>query len=377
MGTREMSTGIHKAHFRNLQTKRETSQIEKNSLRRHWAMPRLSEVQRERAIGMLEAGQTRQAVARHFDCHISTIYRLQERVQDTGSTRDRPRSGRPRVTSQRQDRRIVRNHVISPFTTATETASQTPGTRNPRISYRTVIRRLAERGIRGYRPYVGVVLTPIRRQNRRRWARNHSQGAWQQGQWRRVVFSDESRFKLHRADGRLRVYRRRNQRYVRRNVVENDRFAGGSLMVWGAIRFGWKSQLLVIDGNLTAQRYIDEVLSQEITPRFNVNVNDIFMHDNARPHAARITQDYLQANNVQQLPWAPYSPDMNPIEHLWDHLDRRVRARNPGPSTLPELRQALIEEWNAYPQRKINRLVLSMPRRVRALTRSRGGHTRY
>ena len=148
-------------------------------------------------------------------------------------------------------------------------------------------------------------------------------------------------------------------------------------MVWGAVRFGWRSNLVIVDGTLTSQRYINEILSTEVVPHFHNHGNDIFMQDNARPHVARASLAYLQANNVARLDWPAYSPDMNPIEHLWDHLDRQVRARTPPPRNLQQLRQALIEEWNRFPQRKINRLVLSMDRRVRALTASRGSHTRY
>ena len=82
----------------------------------------------------------------------------------------------------------------------------------------------------------------------------HSQGAWRHRNWLRVVFSDESRFQLFRADGRQRVYRRIGERYSRPCVRQVDRFGDDSVMVWGAIRFGWRSQLRIIDGNLTANR---------------------------------------------------------------------------------------------------------------------------
>ena len=101
------------------------------------------------------------------------------------------------------------------------------------------------------------------------------------------------------------------------------------------------------------------------------------MQDNARPHVAGICIDILRNNNVQTLDWPLYSSDMNPIEDMWDTLDRRVRARTPPPQSHAELRQALIEEWHLIPQWRINRLITSMPRRVRALIAARGGHTRY
>ena len=156
-----------------------------------------------------------------------------------------------------------------------------------------------------------------------------------------------------------------------------DKVGRESLMVWGAIRFGWRSPLHVIQGNLTAARYADTILEGHIVPYCTHDRQAIFMQDNARPHVAGICLDIPGNNNVQTLDWPPYSFDMNPIEHLWDTLDRRVHARTPLPQSHAELRQALIEEWHLIPQWMINRLITSMPRRVRALIAARGCHTRY
>lgn len=340
-------------------------------------MPRLPQNFREQAIGMLTAGRSQTQIARHFGVARSTICRLQHRFRQTGSTRDRPRPGAPRVTTPRQDRYIRLTHLRNRFQTAVTTAMNTPGRNNPRISAKTVLRRLRGFGLRPYRAYMGPVLNDRRRLIRRQWANNHSGNNWPRVNWNRVVFSDESRFLLHRNDRRFRVYRFQGERYQQPCVREVDRFGGGSTMVWGAIRFGWKSRLLILQGNLTAPRYHNNVLEAEVLPHFAQNPNDIFMQDNARPHVAQQCMDALQANNIRILPWPPYSPDMNPIEHLWDFLDRRVRARNPPPVTHAQLRQALIEEWNRFPQWKINRLITSMPRRINSLIRARGGHTRY
>ncbi len=200
---------------------------------------------------------------------------------------------------------------------------------------------------------------------------------WPRVNWNRVVFSDESRFLLYRNDARRMVYRRPDERFAACCVHEVDRFGGGSVMVWGAIRFGWRSQLIVIDGNSTAIRYFNTVLQGQIFPYFNHNPQAVFMHDNARPHVARICINALGAQHVNVLDWPPYSPDLNPIEHLWDMLDRQVRAHTPPPRTHAELRQMLIEEWHNIPQWRINRLISSMQRRVAAVTRARGGHIRY
>ena len=146
-------------------------------------------------------------------------------------------------------------------------------------------------------------------------------------------------------------------------------------MVWGGIAYGHKMPLIVINGNLNAVQHRDRILST-VAPYVQQHQLTL-QQDNARPHVARICRDYLQAQHVDPLEWPPYSPDLSPIEHLWDEIDRRIRRRPQAPQNLQQLTDAIIEEWDRLPQRKINTLVLSMHKRIRAATLARGGHTRY
>ena len=337
-------------------------------------MVRLTDVQRGRAIALLMQGQRQQQVANHFGVNVSTFERLVRRLRETGHLADRPRSGRPRVTSRRQDRTIrlahLRNHL-----TATETALNTVGTHNRQISPKTVGSRLRETGLRARRPYVGLPLTQARRLCRMAWLTAHAPRLFPM-QWRRVLFTDESRFTLYRADSRRRVYRRRGERFADACVVERDRFGGGSVMVWGGIAHEIKSQLIIVAGNMTAVRYRDESLRPVAVPLVQQR-NLILQQDNARPRVARVCQDFLANNYIAPLAWPPYSPDLTPIEHMWDELDRRVRKRRNPPATLAQLRNAFIDEWNNIPMRTVNALVNSIQRRIRAAAAARGGHTRY
>lgn len=339
-------------------------------------MPRLNEVERGRALAFIMQGQSQRRVAQRLGVHESTISRLIQRLQATGRLQDRPRSGRPRVTTQRQDRFIQLSHLRNRHLTASETAANTLGVHNRPIHPKTVRNRLKEGHLKARRPYVGPRLTPQRRLRRMNWTNAHAPRRFTMRQWRRVLFTDESRFALFRADGRHRVYRRRGERFHDACIVEKDRFGGGSVMVWGGISHGLKTPLIVIAGNLTAVRYRDEVLQPCAVP-FVQQHNLTFQQDNARPHVARICQHFLAANNIIPLDWPPYSPDLSPIEHLWDELDRRVRNRPNRPHTLAQLAAALTEEWNAVPMRVINTLMNSMQRRIRAVQLARGGHTKY
>lgn len=334
-------------------------------------MPRLNNDQRNQAIGMLNAGTSVVEVSRLFGCTRKTIERLRRRFRVTGNVRDRPRSGRPRVTSAADDRYIVIQHLRNRRLPATATGRQHG------IHPQTVRNRLRQnvQPIRAYRPYCGQILTQRHRAARRDWCRRHLR--WRRNDWRFVLFSDESRFNVSHADGRERVYRRRGERFADACVIERDRFGGGSVLVWGGIMDGNKTRLIVINGNINAQAYINDVLAVEAIPFLQRHgPNAILMHDNARPHTAAATRQYLAAQNVNVLDWPANSPDLNPIEHIWDELGRRVRT-NHAINTVNDLEAALQVEWNNLPAPFIQRYINSMHRRITTCIGQNGGHMRY
>ena len=98
-------------------------------------------------------------------------------------------------------------------------------------------------------------------------------------------------------------------------------------MEWGGIMGRRKTDIIVVQGNLSAQGYINQILQPEAVPFLERHGPARLMHDNARPHVARICQQFLNRNNVNVPPWPAVSPDINPIEHIWDYLGRNVGAR--------------------------------------------------
>ena len=148
------------------------------------------------------------------------------------------------------------------------------------------------------------------------------------------------------------------------------------MMVWGGISIDSRTDLVVIYGSLIAGGYIQQILmGHVVATAYGLGPEFLLMRDNARANVAGITRDVLRRLHIQVMEWPAVSPDLNPIEHVWDMLDRRVRDRPVTPQTLQELSQALIEEWDGIPQRDLRRLVRSMPRRCQAVINAHGGHT--
>ena len=279
-------------------------------------MARLTEVQRGQAIALLMQGQTQRQVAMQFGVNVSTIERLVRRLRETGRLADRPRTGRPRVTTRRQDRAIRLAHLRNRYVTVTETSNNTIGNHNRHIHPKTVRNRLREAGLRCRRPCVGLPLTRPRRARRMAWLAAHAPRIFPMRQWRQVFFTDESRFTLFRPDGRRRIYRRRRERFADVSVTEVDRFGGGSVMVWGGISHGVKSPLVVLGGTLTAVRYRDEILRPIAVPLVQQH-NLIFQQDNARPHVARVCRQFLANHNMTGQPIVQICPHLNIFGTNW------------------------------------------------------------
>ena len=339
-------------------------------------MPRLSDIERQRSIGMLDAGLSCSEVVRRINCNHTTIIRLRQRLAQTGSVTDRPRRGRPRVTTSAQDRRIRVQHLRDLFRTAVTTSREIRTRDGQRISVSTVKRRLHAGGLNSRAPYRGPILNFEHRKNRLRWATRHKR--WRLTQWHQVLFSDETRICVDRPDRRQGAWRRRGERYAQPCVRQTNRWGGASVMIWGGITTRRKTQIVVIDGNLTSQRHIDKILRPVVIPFLNEHRDvTLFQQDNARPHSAQATQNFLRSNNVCVMPWPACSPDLSPIEHLWDQLKSAIARRPRQPKNTRQLIAAVHEEWDNIPQSRVRRLIDSMPRRCIACCASRGGHTRY
>ena len=100
----------------------------------------------------------------------------------------------------------------------------------------------------------------------------------------------------------------------------------------------------------------------------------MLQQDNATAHTSQIVKDTFEEVGMRVLPWPAKSPDLNPIEHVWDAMGGAVVARSP--QNLQQLRDFLVEEWDRLPQEYLNKLVMSMPDRVAAVIRAKGKNTR-
>ncbi|GFV41148.1 transposable element Tcb1 transposase [Trichonephila clavipes] len=323
----------------------------------------------DRIIGKIE-GRKITDFAREFDIAHRVVSRLWKSFKTTGMYSRRHGGGRVRSTTPAEDRYIVLSAKRNRRTTAQQVANQFLAASGKQISRKTVARRLRGGGLYARRPVVCVPLIRQHRTARFQWCREHHN--WTEQDWACVLFSDESRFSLSSDCRRQLIWRESGTAY------RPDRYPTYSIMVWAGIMINGRTRLHVVaNGTMTGQRYIDEILLPHVR-LFRGAVGDkfVFMDDNATCHRTLAVQDCLDNEGIQRLVGPARSPDLNPIENVWDALGMQVAGRNYPPTNKNSLIHALTEEWDKLPQQLLDNVVQSMVRRVECYITLHGGHIR-
>ncbi|GFY27730.1 transposable element Tcb2 transposase [Trichonephila clavipes] len=163
------------------------------------------------------------------------------------------------------------------------------------------------------------------------------------------------------------------------NIIERERYGGHGVLVWEGIMLGSRTDLHIFDaGSVNGTRYCNGILLPYVRLfRGAMGLQFLFMDDNAPCHRTVAAEQLLESEDIKRMDWPARSPDLNPIEHVWDFLGRRLAARTLPPVTIRELLLALQDEGAAMPQQLIDTLILSMGRRCETCLAVRGDHIPY
>ena len=203
---------------------------------------------------------------------------------------------------------------------------------------------------------------------------------WTEEDWAHVLFTDETKINHLGSDGRQWVWKRPGASLTAQHITPTVKFGGGNVMIWGCMTAHGVGYMCRIEGKMDAELY-EEILEDHVVQTVDFygmdQDNFIFQQDNDPKHKSKRAQKWFQDHNISLLDWPAQSPDLNPIEHLWHTLKFRLAAYEVEPRSIQELWERIQVEWEKIPKEECLNLINSMPRRVSAVLKAKGGYTKY
>ena len=333
---------------------------------------------RERILTLLQEGHpSRTVAAREKVSHVSVL-RIKKLKEKTGDFNVAPRPGRPRILTERHDRNIARFIKSGQCSNATQVQKKLISDENIIISPNTVRRSLRRQGLVARVKKRKPLLLKRHRIARKKFARKYRN--WTVEDWRRVVWSDESKFMIFGSDGREWCWKDPNISLQPQHVKPTVKFGGGSVMVWGCMGAFGVGRGCKIDGRMDGELY-REILKDEFMGTLsdcNLGVNEVvFQQDNDPKHTAIKTYEWFKNNKVKILDWPAQSPDLNPIEHLWNEMDRRLRQLPGNITSKDDLWDKIQLVWDEIDIASCLKLIDTMPQRIKDVLKAGGGYTKW
>lgn len=334
----------------------------------------ISATKRSVIVHLHKKGQSARNIAKEMKVSRGAVRSAIAIFNETGGYTSRKSTGRPRVTTRREDVTVVRESIRNRRLTAPEIAREFNSTRENPVSISTVGRRLRAAGLSGRIALRKPLLRPQNKIKRLNWAKEHVN--WSINQWKRVLWSDESKFEIFGSNRRIFVRRRRGERALAECVVPTVKHGGGSVMVWGCFGNSRVGDLIKIDGILNKEGY-KKILEENALPSGQrlIGRGFVFQEDNDPKHSSKLCRGFLEEKQKRRvlnyMHWPPQSPDLNPIELLWEELDRKVRLK--GPTSKTNMWEILQDTWNEITVETLFKLTSRMPRLCQAVILAKGG----
>ena len=331
-------------------------------------MPRIPDEIRNRIVFQMEKGETQRKVGLDLNISQSTVNNIWMRYRRYGTTNNRPRSGRPNKTTEKERRHFCRLSMKTPFSSPKQLMTESVFQNT--ISLRSARRILVNGGLFGRIAARKPRLNKLQLRKRISFSKAYKQ--MPMSTWHQVIFSDEMRLELY---GSRRAYVRRKvgTRYCNKYVCKTVKYGGKSILVWGAIKADGTRILLRCPPILNSSSY-QGVLDEGL--RVMYDNESVLMHDGAPCHRSHATEVYLERKKICYISdWPPQSPDLNVIENMWSILKTNVNRRFP--RTVDDLWKVAEEEWYRIDDSYIDNLYRSIPRRLDTVIKMKGYHSKY
>lgn len=286
--------------------------------------------------------------------------------------------GRPPKLSEADSRKLVREFTTGKQTKATEATRQLNQTLDQPIHPQTTRNRLRAAGKVARSKKNWPALKAHHPKLRLQFAREHKD--WTVDDWKRVIYSDETKINFVNSDGQEYVWVNKGAPFTQAEAKPKEKYGGGGFMVWGCMSWDGVGRLVEVEGAMDSVQYC-QILEEGLLPCMEENTLDAsqlkLQSDNDSKHNSKYTQKWLTEHGIVEIKWPPNSPDLNPIEHLWFILKRRLNKWVEQPKGVHELWERLEKAWADIKEEEVRKLIESMPRRMAAVIKAKGGNTKY
>lgn len=339
-------------------------------------MPKvLSTAKLNTVLAKLDAGVSHEQIASTTGVsmgHISKLRRIHRP--------NLPRSlgGRPCKVTPASTRHLVRLVANGNSCTAVQASRQLRALTGDVLSPGTVRRTLRDAGLKSKHKVKKPNLPKHIRDARLKFARAHRH--WTVEDWKRVMWSDETKINRLGSDGQQWVWVRPGQELSDAAIAPTGHSGGGSLIIWGCFMWEGQGYATKIEDTMTKEVYV-EILEDEMMKSleyYGKEVGDIiFQQDNAPAHNAHLSMNWLHDHGFEVLEWPSRSPDLNPIENLWSHVKRKLGEYEHPAKGMLELWERVQVEWEKIEPRVCENLIKSMPNRMKEVIAKKGAVINY
>jgi transposase len=330
---------------------------------------------RDNILSLIGQGKSRREIGRAMKVGKSTVHKLRQRRSASVS---KPPSGRCSKISEQNKRFCVRAITSGQLDTASDVRKALENQLKVKVSERTVRRILQNAGLGAAGKQNKPKLSSKNIKARLEFAKRHQD--WTVEDWKRVIWSDETKINRCGSNGQYWCWIRDGEGLQPRHVNQTVKHGGGSVMIWGCMTAEGPGFMCRIEGIMDQHLYksiLEDELAQTIDWYGFDRTKVIFQQDNDPKHRAKSVQEWLDQQEYGVMDWPPQSPDLNPIEHLWGIIKRRLCQYEHPPCGVLELWERIEAEWRKIDKETCLRLIESMPDRIRAVLKSKGKWTEY
>lgn len=314
-------------------------------------------------------------ISKKLDIPRTTVYNILKKYDKYGTVMRLKGSGRKKSLDNRDIAIILSEIDKNPFISSETIKNEIEKGTEKDVTSRTVRNYIRKTSFRSRIPRKVPYLS--KKNINRRIELANEWSSYENEDWDKIIWSDETKINLFSSDGRKRCYRKANSALELKNCLPTIKHGGGSIMVWGCMSSKGCGNLVIIRG--TMDKYVYKtILTKNLRAsaiKLGLEEDFIFQQDNDPKHTSQYVSDYFVKKDINLLDWPSQSPDLNPIEHLWDHIKCEVRKKKP--KNIKELEKYVIEIWNSIDPEVCKKIVRTMYDRASEVLKSKGGHIPY